>query len=187
MKDCSPARAIIAIAIMVASAVAVHAQPPAPPAAAPSGAAKVIELVRLLEREPSSPIAPAIRRTLMRWVVDASAPSVMICPAVMNPMIGRKDTNLANLMMQYVLGATAYALENPDSAANAVACNREGVLSALRAYARLRAPADVPPLPITPLAELDALALRRDDGTLDAWLQTVVAGCIAVPAAAAAR
>lgn len=142
-------------------------------AAEPGPEAKlVIAAVRLLERDPLGDGAAALRGPLMAWLVRTPDLELRNCSGLAAPFANGSRPYDDELKAQQLLASAAYMLEHPDSASNAQAAARAGLLGCLRAYENI-----VRMRPDVSFPELDELIEQRDYGDFDAVIAAMLARC----------
>ncbi len=91
-----------------------------------------------LEQLPLHPRAETTRARLLCWVVESPEFSVQPNPHFLARLLSTDRAGARALAAQLVLSTTAYALRNPQAAADQRRLDRAGALGVLRAYRQMR-------------------------------------------------
>jgi hypothetical membrane protein len=150
---------VVAGVFLVCALQVHHAQARGPSTA--EERAKVVELTRLLERDPFGENAPATRQWLREWTIEVPDISVKVCADLLAPGVSDNYPYSREVNLQRVFSAAAFAIENPNKARDDIAQYNAGVEGALRVYKVL-----VNSKPDAKLAFLDDLVAKRDHGEL---------------------
>lgn len=150
---------VIAEVFLVCALQVPHAQARGPSTS--EERAKVVELTRLLERDPLSENAPATREWLRKWTIEVPDISVKVCTDLLGHALGDNYPYSREVNLQAIFSGAAFAMEHQDKAGNDIAVYTAGVEGALRVYEVL-----LQSRPDAKLAFLDDLVAKRDHGEL---------------------
>jgi tetratricopeptide (TPR) repeat protein len=131
---------------------------------------RVVRFTRELEAEPFAPQAKAKRSWLIGWIEAAPDLTVTVCDTLGLVGEGKASPYDSEVVVQGMFGIAAYLIEHPESKDDAVAQQRAGVESALKAYtAILRAHPDAH------VASLDAYLQHQAAGDFDGYFASILA------------
>ena len=160
MRTIKLSRKLIVAGVFLVCALQVHhAQARGP--STPEERAKVVELTRLLERDPLGENAPATRQWLREWIKEVPDISFKVCDDLLGTGLGDKYPYSREVSLQMMFSGAAFAIEHQDKARDDVAIYDAGVEGALRVYEVL-----VKSKPDAKSAFLDDLVAKRDHGEL---------------------
>jgi Protein of unknown function (DUF998) len=136
-----------------------HAQARGP--STPKERAKVIELTRMLERDPLYENADATREWLREWTIEVPEIRFYVCNELLSPGLGENYPYSREIKLQMILSGAVFTLEHQDKAKDNVGAYIAGVEGSLRMYEVL-----VKSRPDARSAFLDGLVAMRDRGEL---------------------
>jgi len=126
---------------------------------------KALKTIDSLEAHPLDSSLIDQREWLLKWLIDVPDIHVQVCVLLPDlPKGDKKDSNV--IFMQMMLSSARYAIEHKDEPVNSIAQYQAGVRGALRVYEVLLAQNAKDRQPA-----LDDLIKKRDDGSLDAYIQ----------------
>jgi hypothetical protein len=131
----------------------------------PAEREQALATIDSLEARPLDSTLIDQREWLLKWLIDVPDIHVQICLLLPDlPKGDKKDSNV--IFVQMMLSGARYAIEHKDEPVNSIAQYQSGVRGAFRVYEALlrERPKDRQPA-------LDELLKKRDDGTLDAYVQ----------------
>jgi hypothetical membrane protein len=123
--------------------------------------AKVVELARLLERDPLNENAAASRQWLRQWVIEVPDLRVYMCDDLLSQGLGDNYPYSREVKTQMMFSSAAFAIEHQDNARDEIAQYSAGIQGALRVYEVL-----LQSHPDAKSAFLDDLVAKRDHGEL---------------------
>ena len=127
----------------------------------PEERAKVIELTRMLERDPLNENADATRQWLREWTIEVPDIRFHVCDALLSDGLGENYPYSREISLQTILSGAVFTLERQDKARDDVGAYLAGVEGSLRMYEVL---AKSRPDARSPF--LDGLVAMRDRGEL---------------------
>jgi Protein of unknown function (DUF998) len=123
--------------------------------------AKVIELTRMLERDPLNENADATRQWLREWTIDVPEIRFHVCNELLSHGLGENYPYSREINLQTILSGAVFTLEHQDKARDDVGAYIAGVEGSLRMYEVL-----AKSRPDARSAFLDGLVAMRDRGEL---------------------
>lgn len=161
---------LTALLALLVSAIPAFAQTPAQ--SSPEDRQRFVTLVHNLERTPLDLNLQADRSWAIQWLTDAPDVSVTVCTDPLGGIPAKEFPYGAEIIVQYMLGMGAFALENQSKANDAEAQQLAGVESALTAYRTMRtARAD------QKLTALEKLLVMQSRGQLAGFVQKAFRQC----------
>jgi hypothetical protein len=145
-----------------------HAQARGP--STPEERAKVIELTRMLERDPLNENADATRQWLREWTIEVPEIRFHVCNELLSHGLGENYPYSREINLQTILSGAVFTLEHQDKARDDVGAYIAGVEGSLRMYEVL-----AKPRPDARSAFLDGLVAMRDRGELADHVVTLAA------------
>jgi hypothetical protein len=136
-----------------------HAQARGP--STPEERAKVIELTRMLERDPLNENADATRQWLREWTIEVPEIRFHVCNELLSHGLGENYPYSREINLQTILSGAVFTLEHQDKARDNVGAHIAGVEGSLRMYEVL-----AKSRPDARSAFLDGLVAMRDRGEL---------------------
>jgi hypothetical protein len=128
--------------------------------------------MRAAERRPLDKSSAQARTELFKWVAEVPDVTVKWCAGLLLE-IGESNKELAGAgLVQAMLSAAAFTLENPNEGTDALLVSRAGIRGTLYAYR-----ATIVPNPKKAVAFLDDLAKRDEAGTLDEYIKPKLVDC----------
>jgi uncharacterized protein DUF998 len=127
----------------------------------PEERAKVIELTRMLERDPLNENADATRQWLREWTIEVPEIRFHVCDELLSHGLGENYPYSREINLQTILSGAVFTLERQDKARDDVGAYLAGVEGSLRMYGVL---AKARPDARSPF--LDGLVAMRDRGEL---------------------
>ena len=127
----------------------------------PEERAKVIELTRMLERDPLNENADAIRQWLRQWMIEVPEIRFHVCNELLSHGLGENYPYSREINLQTILSGAVFTLEHQDKARDDVGAYIAGVEGSLRMYEVL-----AKSRPDARSAFLDGLVAMRDRGEL---------------------
>lgn len=150
-------------AVLVLQVAAAHAQN--------FGKAELISATASLEADPFSDDAKLLRGLAVRYVIETSDVSVVVCGGdITNALLDKKNKNSTELIGQYTIGMAAFKLQNPTNN-DENAAQLAGLESALKAYEAM-----IVEKPKTKHSGMDELQSKRNSGTLKALVDKADCG-----------
>src|SRR6266511_4176571 len=150
---------IVAGVFLVCALQGHHAQARGP--STPEERAKVIELTRMLERDPLNENAVATRQWLREWTIEVPEIRFHVCNELLSRGLGENYPYSREINLQTILSGAVFTLEHQDKIRDDVGAYIAGVEGSLRMYevlARSR--------PDARSVFLDGLVAMRDRGEL---------------------
>ncbi|MFL5542013.1 MAG: hypothetical protein ACJ8J0_23705 [Longimicrobiaceae bacterium] len=145
-------RLCLVLAALFACAESAHAQQstPAPTTtlgivAPPRGSLSRAQLeaiaknIHALEANPLASDAADARRVLLTWITDSPDVTVQMCAGALQPLSESTSRYHGELLLQFVLSSSAYAIEHPDQAGDVARVTAGGLEGALATYTALKA------------------------------------------------
>ncbi len=128
------------------------------------GSTQLIQAAKFLEAKPFDKNAKTMRGMAVRYVIETSDVSVLICGGdITKPFLDEKNKNSTELIGQYTIAMAAFKLENPSRKDDENAAQLAALESVLRTYeAMLREK------PKSKHALMDTYIQKRDNGELKA-------------------
>jgi Protein of unknown function (DUF998) len=123
--------------------------------------AKVIELTRMLERDPLNENADATRQWLREWTIEVPEIRFHVCNELLSHGLGENYSYSREINLQTILSGAVFTLEHQDKRKDAVGAYIAGVEGSLRMYEVL-----AKSRPDARSAFLDGLVAMRDRGEL---------------------
>lgn len=136
-----------------------HAQARGP--STPEERAKVIDLTRMLERDPLNENADATRQWLREWTIEVPEIRFHVCNELLSHGLGANYPFSREINLQTILSGVVFTLEHQDKARDDVGAYIAGVEGSLRMYEVL-----AKSRPDARSAFLDGLVAMRDRGEL---------------------
>ncbi len=127
----------------------------------PEERAKVIELTRMLERDPLNENADATRQWLREWTIEVPEIRFHVCNELLSHGLGEKYPYSREINLQTILSGAVFTLERQDKVRDDVGAYIAGVEGSLRMYEVL-----AKSRPDARSAFLDGLVAMRDRGEL---------------------
>ena len=127
----------------------------------PEERAKVIELTRMLERDPLNESADATRQWLRQWTIEVPEIRFHVCNELLSHGLGENYPYSREIDLQTILSGAVFTLEHQDKARDDVGAYIAGVEGSLRMYEVL-----AKSRPDARSAFLDGLVAMRDRGEL---------------------
>jgi len=144
---------------LIGALQAQHAQARGPSTA--EERAKVIELTRMLERDPLNENADATRQWLRQWTIEVPEIRFHVCNQLLSHGLGGNYPYSREINLQTILSGAVFTLEHQDKARDDVGAYIAGVEGSLRMYEVL-----AQSRPDARSAFLDGLVAMRDRGEL---------------------
>ena len=136
----------------------------------PDERAAMATKMRAAESLPLDKSSAQARTELFKWVAEVPDVNVKWCAGLLLEA-GESNKELAGaLLVQAMLSAAAFTLENPNAGTDTLLVSRAGIRGALKAY---RATIVAKPKKAVPF--LDNLAKRDEAGTLDEYISPKLA------------
>jgi hypothetical protein len=152
-------RLVVAGVFLVCALHVHHAQARGP--STPEERAKVIELTRMLERDPLNANADATRQWLREWTIEVPEIRFHVCSELLSHGLGENYPYSREINLQTILSGAVFTLEHQDRRRDDVGAYIAGVEGTLRMYeALVRSRVDAR----SPF--LDDLVAMRDRGEL---------------------
>ena len=123
--------------------------------------AKVIELTRMLERDPLNENAEATRRWLREWTIEVPEIRFHVCNQLLSHGLAENYPYSREINLQTILSGAVFTLEHQDKIRDGVGAYIAGIEGSLRMYEVL-----AKSRPDARLAFLDGLVAMRDRGEL---------------------
>jgi Protein of unknown function (DUF998) len=155
-----PSRELVVVGVFLISALHVHHAHARGPST-PEERAKVIELTRLLERDPLNENADATRKWLREWMVEVPDLRFHVCRELLSHGLGENYPFSREINLQTILSGAVFTLEHQDKRRDDVGAYIAGVEGSLRMYEVL-----AKSRPDARSAFLDDLVAMRDRGEL---------------------
>jgi hypothetical protein len=152
---------MFAIFLLLISALAVDARGPS----TPEERVKVVELTRMLERDPLNANANAAREWLREWIAEVPETKFYVCNQLLSDGLDANYPYAGEINLQTIFSGAVFTLENQDKRKDDVGAYIAGVEGSLRMYevlARSR--------PEAGSGFLDGLIAMRDRGELGAHI-----------------
>src|SRR5215204_6558707 len=152
---------MFAILLVLISALAVDARGPS----TPEERVKVVELTRMLERDPLNADANAAREWLREWIAEVPETKFYVCNQLLSDGLDANYPYSREINLQTIFSGAVFTLENQDKRKDDVGAYIAGVEGSLRMYevlARSR--------PEARSGFLDGLIAMRDRGELGAHI-----------------
>ena len=127
----------------------------------PEERAKVIELTRMLERDPLNENADATRQWLRQWTIEVPEIRFHVCNELLSHGLGENYPYSRKINLQTILSGAVFTIEHQDKARDDVGAYIAGVEGSLRMYEVL-----AKSRPDARSAFLDGLVAMRDRGQL---------------------
>jgi hypothetical protein len=127
----------------------------------PEERAKVIELTRMLERDPLNENADATRQRLREWTIEVPEIRFHVCNELLSHGLGENHPYSREINLQTILSGAVFTLEHQDKRRDDVGAYIAGVEGSLRMYEVL-----AKSRPDARSAFLDGLVAMRDRGEL---------------------
>jgi hypothetical protein len=127
----------------------------------PEERAKVIELTRMLERDPLNENADATRQWLREWTIEVPEIRFHVCNGLLSHGLGENYPYSREINLQTILSGAVFTLEHQDKARDDVGAYVAGVEGSLRMYEVL-----AKSRPDARSVFLDGLVAMRDRGEL---------------------
>lgn len=127
----------------------------------PEERAKVIELTRMLERDPLNENADATRQWLREWTIEVPEIRFHVCNELLSHGLGENYPYSREINLQTIVSGAVFTLEHQDKARDDVGAYLAGVEGSLRMYEVL-----AKSRPDARSAFLDGLVAMRDRGEL---------------------
>jgi hypothetical protein len=155
-----PSRGLVVAGVFLVCVLQVHhAQARGP--STPEERAKVIELTRMLERDPLNANADATRQTLREWTIEVPEIRFHVCKELLSQGLEENYPYSQEINLQTILSGAVFTLEHQDKRRDALGAYIAGVEGSLRTYEVL-----VKSRPDARSAFLDDLVAMRDRGEL---------------------
>ena len=103
----------------------------------PEDKAQALALVQQLEEDPLASGADGSRQWLTNFIVNAPDLFISTCPELLAPLSGQGKNGAPEIVGQLYFGNAAFAIRNPDKAADRDAVFTGGLESAIRVYESL--------------------------------------------------
>jgi hypothetical protein len=132
--------------------------------------AKVIELTRMLERDPINENADATRQWLREWTIEVPEIRFHVCKELLSHGLGENYPYSPEINLQTILSGAVFTLEHQDKRRDDVGAYTAGVEGSLRMYEVLATSR-----PDARSAFLDGLVAMRDRGELGDYVATLAA------------
>ena len=126
-------RGLFVAGVFLICALPVH-QAQARGPSTPEERAKVVQLTRLLERDPLNENAGATRQWLREWIADVPDIRFKACDDLLGHALGDNYPYSREVNLQTIFSGAAFALEHQDKARDDIAQYHAGVEGALRLY-----------------------------------------------------
>lgn len=159
-------------ALLIALVAAAPSRAQDASASTPEDKAQALALVKQLEDDPLASGAENARQWLTNFVVNAPDLFISTCPELLGPLNGQGKNGAPELVGQLYFGNAAFAIQNPDKAADREAMYAGGLESTLRLYQSLLKSKPRWRWPI-----LDVLRSRAKDGTLVDYVRENIGSC----------
>ena len=124
-------------ALLTAFVVAVPCSAQNAPSSSAEDKAQAVALVKQLEDDPLASGAENARQWLTNFIVNAPDLFISTCPELLGPLNGQGKNGAPDLIGQLYFGSAAWAIQNPDKAADREAIFVGGLESTLRLYESL--------------------------------------------------
>jgi hypothetical protein len=138
----------------------------------PEERAKAVQFARELENNPLGPQAKSEREWLLRWVMEVPDITVAFCPQILGTELSDKQPYGTEIRTQLMFSQAAFLIENPDKSKDDLAIQTAGLNGSLKVYERI-----LKDHPNARSKTLDELIARRDNGTLQSYLQQAMEQC----------
>jgi hypothetical protein len=161
---------LILIAVLVAF-TSLSAQQKRGPST-PEERAKAVQFAHDLENNPLAPQAKSEREWLLRWVMEVPDIAVAFCPQILGTELSDKQPYGTEIRTQLMFSQAAFLVENPDKTKDDLAIQTAGVNGSLRVYELI-----LKDHPNARSKTLNEIIARRNEGTLQGYLQEAVERC----------
>jgi hypothetical protein len=129
-------------------------------------------VTRLLEEQPLSPEAPALRALMLQWEDNSEDSIDVVCGEVLGPILVNGTPNGPQLMAQFIFGSAASQIVDPSQKDQIQPNQLAGMRSMLKAYANFLAADAGNRVPY-----LDEWTAAEASGELPAKLEPLAAKC----------
>ncbi len=139
----------------------------------PAERKRALEVIQKLEADPMNPDLAKDRAWINEWVFGAPDVHVVLCTAILKPLLDETNSDPRKaLMLQNLLAMAAFEIENPEKAKDPVQMQLAGAEGMLRAYDNIHRR-----MPMYKSDFLDDLVIKRQTGKLESYVREGAAEC----------
>ncbi len=134
---------------------------------------RAMEVIEKLEADPMSPELAKDREWINDWVFGAPDVHVVLCTAIIKPLLDERNTDPRKaLMLQNLLAMAAFEMKSPEKAKDTVLMQLAGAEGMLRAYSNITRR-----MPSYKSDFMESLRARQETGKLEAYVREGAAEC----------
>jgi hypothetical protein len=136
----------------------------------PEERARAVQTAKSLQADPLAPSVKADGEWIVKWLIQVPDITVEMCSAFMEDVGNLKNEKSSALLSTMLASQAQFVIENPDKAKDHDAIYVAGLEGALEGYESIRKKDAA-----FHVKQLDELILKRDQGTLPAFVHTTAA------------
>lgn len=139
----------------------------------PAEKKRAMDVIQKLELDPLDPALAKDREWVHQWVMEAPDVHVLLCTAILKPLLDEKNTDPRKaLVLQDMLSMAAFELQNPEKAKNSTDMQLAGTEGMLRAYDAI-----TKRTPTYKSDFMESLKEKKRSGTLESYVRQGEAEC----------
>lgn len=139
----------------------------------PAERKRALEVIEKLEADPMSPSLAKDREWINEWVFAAPDVHVVLCTAIIKPLLDEQNSDPRKaLMLQNLLAMAAFEIKSPDKAKDAIKMQLAGAEGMLRAYGNITRR-----MPSYKSDFMEDLRVKQESGKLEAFVREGAAEC----------
>ena len=134
---------------------------------------RAMDVIQKLEADPMNPELAKDREWINEWVFAAPDVHVVLCTAIIKPLLDESNTDPRKaLMLQNMLAMAAFEMKSPDKAKDAVQMQLAGAEGMLRAYGNVTRR-----MPMYKSEFMELLRVKQETGRLESYVREGTAEC----------
>jgi hypothetical protein len=139
----------------------------------PADRKRALEVIQKLEADPMSPGLAKDREWINDWVFSAPDVQVVLCTALIKPLLNERNSDPRKaLMLQNLLSMAAFEMKSPEKAKDAIQMQMAGAEGMLRAYGNITRR-----MPLYKSDYMEGLRAKQESGKLEAYVREGASEC----------
>lgn len=139
----------------------------------PAERQRAMEVIQKLEADPMNPSMAKDREWINQWVFATPDVHVVLCTAIIKPLLDERNSDPRKaLMLQNLLAMAAFEMKNPDKAKDATQMQLAGAEGMLKAYGNITRR-----MPSYKSDFMEDLRVKQESGKLESYVRDGAAEC----------
>lgn len=139
----------------------------------PAERQRAMEVIQKLEADPMDPSLAKDREWINEWVFAAPDVHVVLCTAILKPLLYERNSDPRKaLMLQNLLAMAAFEMQSPEKAKDSAQMQLAGAEGMLKAYSNITRR-----MPSYKSDFMESLRLKQESGKLESYVREGVAEC----------